>query len=345
MKFFSAYPKTTFDLYGNKVRVVLTDIMRKVVLRKSVRESGNIYYYYTVKDGERPEHIAYDVYGDPMYYWIIMEMNSLQSPYFDWPLATHEMDNYLSEKYPFQSLIMTANVFVMDYSSGECNADFTTGTVVTQLESGATADVTYFDNANSKIYLTSSSGAFDDTNIVQQDNLGVYSGISGPITTCAQANFTINTDSSCMTRVYQEESGANGKAVAYDANLQKLTVNVESGVFSTSYPIREVNGNPDKSALVSQTGLNVDAPHHYVNESGEEVSRLSRPDAYTLTESYDQGTLDVRTNTFQGQKGPISNREYEETQNELKRKIKLLKPIYMADVQTEFEKKLADITI
>jgi hypothetical protein len=144
--------------------------------------------------------------------------------------------------------------------------------------------------------------------------------------------------------VYQKESGANGKAVAYDSNLQQLVVNVESGTFVTTYPIREVNGDGSKVALVTQSVLSVDAPHHYENEDDETVSRISRPGPYSLSGvAYDRGTSDLRTATANGQKGPVTNREYEEAENQNKRKVKILKPEYVAMIQKEFEQKMAEL--
>ena len=343
MQFFAKYPKTLYSIDGGKVRYVLTDIMRKVMVNKEVRNSGDLFYYHDVKDGERPEHIAHNIYGDSRYYWMILEMNEIQNPYFDWPLSSREMDYYLEKKYPYQTLILTANVFIVDYSSGSCNGDFNTINAVSQLTSGASAQVSYFDNANSKIYLTASSGTFDTSSTIQQDQTGTYVGISGPITLSSQANFTINTNPSCTTRIYQAESFATGKAVAYDASLQQLVVNVSSGTFSTSYPIREINGDSSKSAIVFATVLSVDAPHHYENEDGEIVSRMSRPAAYSLSGvTYDYGTTDLQTGTSQGRKGPVTNREFEELENEEKRKIKIMKPQYVTIIQREFERKMAE---
>ena len=343
MKFFNVYPKIPYSITGNKVKTLLTDIMRKATINANIKNSGDIFYYYTVRDGEKAEHIADRLYGNPIFYWILLEMNEMQNPYFDWPLSSREMDNYLDKKYPFQTLVLTANVFIVDYTSGSCNADFNTTNAVTQLTTGASASVVYFDNANSKIYLTTSKGVFNTANIIQQNNESYFSGITGPLSIYPQGNFTINTNPSCTTRIYQAETFANGKAVHYDANLQQLQVNVQSGTFTTSYPIREINGDSTKSAVIFSTVLTVDAPHHYENETGEEVSRMSRPDMYELGGvNYDYGTSDLPVGTTNGRKGPVTNREFEEEENELKRRIKILKSQYVSLIQKEFEQKMAE---
>lgn len=58
-----------------------------------------VYYPYTVKEGERPDTIAYDYYGSSEYAWLVMIVNNVYDYYSHWPLTTSEFYNYLRKKY------------------------------------------------------------------------------------------------------------------------------------------------------------------------------------------------------------------------------------------------------
>ena len=54
---------------------------------------------YDVEDGERPEHVAYKIYGDTNYFWIVCLMNNIENVYYDWPLSSVVFEQYLKDKY------------------------------------------------------------------------------------------------------------------------------------------------------------------------------------------------------------------------------------------------------
>jgi hypothetical protein len=58
-----------------------------------------VYYPYTVKEGERPDTIAYDYYGSSEYAWLVMIVNDVYDYYTHWPLTTSEFYDYLRKKY------------------------------------------------------------------------------------------------------------------------------------------------------------------------------------------------------------------------------------------------------
>lgn len=340
MPYFENFPVVSYPVTGTKIRTNLRDITRRVILNKNLRNSLHHYYYYQVRNGEKPEHVAYNLYGSSEYHWIILLMNTIENPWFDWPLSESEFDNMMANKYPHHSLLFTHNTLVVNYGSGgACNGDFNTINVATQFNTGANAVPVFHDNANSKIYISTTNGSFNLTDTIQQYNDGIYVGITAPFTISFQGGFTINTDPLCNTRVYQKETGANGKAMLYDSNLQKLVVNVETGTFSTDYPIREVNGESNIDAVLFSTVLNTDAVHHYENEDAEEVTRGYRPLSYTIDGTvYDKGTTELRTATARGSKGPITNEEYERNLNEDRITIKVLKPEFVEKAESELKK-------
>ena len=92
-EFFSKYPKL---LYGGKIA---TDIMARVALREKYSNKVQLYYEYDFQEGDTPEIVATKYYGDPEKNWIIMFMNEIIDPIFDFPLSQSNFIAYLDAKY------------------------------------------------------------------------------------------------------------------------------------------------------------------------------------------------------------------------------------------------------
>ena len=54
---------------------------------------------YDVLDGERPEMVADRFYGDPQLFWLILHINDIIDPRFDWPLSNEDLMEYVIGKY------------------------------------------------------------------------------------------------------------------------------------------------------------------------------------------------------------------------------------------------------
>ena len=99
--YFRNIPKVKYDIYGtepNKYRNV-TNIMKRISFKPSVIEDISDYYPYRVKDGERPDIISHQRYGTVAYAYLIMLVNDIYDPPFDWPLTSQQFEKYLTNKY------------------------------------------------------------------------------------------------------------------------------------------------------------------------------------------------------------------------------------------------------
>ena len=68
-------------------------------LREDLKEEDGIFYDHIIQDGESPELISFEQYGDEQYYWIILQLNGITDYYNDWPLSQVEFDEYILRKY------------------------------------------------------------------------------------------------------------------------------------------------------------------------------------------------------------------------------------------------------
>ena len=73
--------------------------MKRVRFKPSVIENITDYYPYYVKEGERPDIVSFQKYGTVAYAYLILLLNNIVDPLFDWPLPARQFENYIIEQY------------------------------------------------------------------------------------------------------------------------------------------------------------------------------------------------------------------------------------------------------
>jgi hypothetical protein len=93
MAYFSNFPLVN---YQNTLQVNLT---RRVDIASMFKQNEKYYLEYSVRDGETPEMIADRFYDDAQLHWIILLMNDILNPFYDWPMSQLALESYINEKY------------------------------------------------------------------------------------------------------------------------------------------------------------------------------------------------------------------------------------------------------
>ena len=88
-----------YDVASNGNYKLLPDILRRVKLRQGIRTGSFLFDNYDVKDGENPEDIAFKLYGDAEYHWVILMTNNITDRYYQWPLTQPQFQEHLEDKY------------------------------------------------------------------------------------------------------------------------------------------------------------------------------------------------------------------------------------------------------
>ena len=99
MAYFDRFPLMAYDVAANGNYKLLPDILRRVKLRTGIRSGTFLFDNYDVKDGERPEDIAFKWFGDPEYHWVILMTNNITDRYYQWPLSQPQFQEHLADKY------------------------------------------------------------------------------------------------------------------------------------------------------------------------------------------------------------------------------------------------------
>ena len=99
MAYFSRFPLMAYDVKGNEQYKLLPNILKRVKLRAGIRAGSFLFDNYDVVDGERPEDVAFKIYGDAELHWVILMTNNVTDRYYQWPLSQPQFAEHLTDKY------------------------------------------------------------------------------------------------------------------------------------------------------------------------------------------------------------------------------------------------------
>jgi hypothetical protein len=160
-KYFSYFSKTVYSLDNSNNVDVVTDITTRFAFEKTFQNNSSVYYEYDVQDSDTPEIIANKMYGSSDKYWIILMLNQITDPQFDFPLDQRTIISFIDEKYSAnanigQTGIAWAQSNVKAYYKIETRTTISTDTELrTKLEIDAN---TYANVASSTSNLTLNDG-------------------------------------------------------------------------------------------------------------------------------------------------------------------------------------------
>lgn len=97
--YFSKFPKIYYSFDGYKSLLNVTNITSRFALENKLKDNTSVYYMYEVKDGDTPEIIAHKIYGSVERHWLILAMNDIVDPLFDWPMSYDTLIRFIDEKY------------------------------------------------------------------------------------------------------------------------------------------------------------------------------------------------------------------------------------------------------
>jgi hypothetical protein len=135
MSYFKKFPTVGYtpdSVTGDTDFRIVTDILRRVALRSSLVEDAFLYDEYDIREGERPDIIADQFYGDSNLHWVILITNEIHDIVTEWPLSTRELQALINGKY-------TNPQGVHHYERNATSGDTTVKVYCNQSDTGATA--------------------------------------------------------------------------------------------------------------------------------------------------------------------------------------------------------------
>jgi hypothetical protein len=107
-KYFRYFNQINYNVNDNYFDVV-TNLMNRFTLEEQFKNNVAVYYKYAIKDGETPEQLSKKFYGETERHWIILSMNNIVDPFYDWPLSHRAFIKYVENKYSSSEYADTAN--------------------------------------------------------------------------------------------------------------------------------------------------------------------------------------------------------------------------------------------
>ena len=111
--YFRKIPNVLYDINGTEPNrfTTVTNIMKRVRFKPSVLENITDYFPYYVREGERPDVVSFNKYGTVAYSYLILLINDIVDPLFDWPLPARQFENYIIEQYGSVSTAQSTNKY------------------------------------------------------------------------------------------------------------------------------------------------------------------------------------------------------------------------------------------
>jgi|TARA_E500000305_G_scaffold103296_1_gene98673 hypothetical protein len=83
----------------NKDFITVKNLFRRPVIREDLFTDFMSFTKYQIVGDERPDEVAYKIYGDSTLDWIVLLSNNIVNVRDEWPLTQQDYRNYLIEKY------------------------------------------------------------------------------------------------------------------------------------------------------------------------------------------------------------------------------------------------------
>lgn len=100
--YFRGFPTIDYNLDGTTREVL--DFIHRWKIRDSVKDNAAGYSKWIVRDADTLFGIAKTLYGSQHYYWVIMMMNDMLDPIFDWPLNEKYLKNNIISIYGAENI-------------------------------------------------------------------------------------------------------------------------------------------------------------------------------------------------------------------------------------------------
>jgi hypothetical protein len=106
---FGDFPRISYTLDDYDSEQVVVDIFKRVVLSKEFKENTSYYFEYEVLHGETPEELSYRFYGTQNLHWLILMVNDVIDPRFNWPVSEENLFKIVSDRYGADKNVFTIN--------------------------------------------------------------------------------------------------------------------------------------------------------------------------------------------------------------------------------------------
>ena len=93
------YPSNLLHKHSSTDYVAIKNLFRRVKIRDWIQDNVVFFEKYVIKDGERPDTLAENIYGSADRDWIIVLTCGITNIKDEWPLSNYDLYRYAENKY------------------------------------------------------------------------------------------------------------------------------------------------------------------------------------------------------------------------------------------------------
>lgn len=93
------YQSNLLHKVSSKEYIAIKNIFRRIKIRDDVNDTANFYKKYVILEGQRPDTIAEEFYGQSDLDWVVVLTSGITNIKDEWPLSNYDLSRYASEKY------------------------------------------------------------------------------------------------------------------------------------------------------------------------------------------------------------------------------------------------------
>ena len=146
--------------------IPVKNIFMRGKLREDIFQNASVFTKYKIKGNDRPDNVAFEVYGDANLDWLVLTCNNILNVYEEWPMSQINFENYLIEKYETYDNINAAH----HYETIEVKNSSGVVIVPAGLEVDSNYSISFYDNVIEGMTIVSSP-VTEVTNYMYEERL------------------------------------------------------------------------------------------------------------------------------------------------------------------------------
>ena len=146
---------------------LVKNFFKRAKLRDDIFENVAFFEKFIIKGDDRPDNVAFQVYGDPTLDWVVLMSNNIVNVQSEWPLSNENFYEYLIDKYENETKLYSG---IHHYEANEVKTSNGRIIIESGTRVGVGQSVSFFDKGkNDQVTITDI--ALPVTNFAYEQNL------------------------------------------------------------------------------------------------------------------------------------------------------------------------------
>ena len=148
--------------------ITVKNLFKRGALEPDIIENLALHTKYEIKGDDRPDNVAYEIYGTSNLDWLVLLCNNIINITNEWPMLQNDFDHFLLDKYgSYENMNATHH-----YETKEIKNSLDVIIVPEKLECESDYTITYFDsNVEREVTVLSADCTTEVTNYTYEERI------------------------------------------------------------------------------------------------------------------------------------------------------------------------------